>query len=397
MNRLAVTRVSYNDNTYDACILLDENRDVIDFSVFSQNEKQLMNQIYIARVEKIVSNINAAFVKIGDNQKCYLSLEDLKSPIFTKKISERKLLCEGDELFVQVIKDAIKTKDPVVSTKLTFHGKYCLLTTGNTSLGISKKIKPQKAKELGLILESIDKERDFGLVLRTNAGDNNVSIEEVKKDIIETIDIYKTTIVKHLHNKAGVCVSKELPGYIMKLKALDFSKIDCLYTDQNDMHDMIAKALPHLVKNQILSFYQDDKVSLSTLFLIQGNLDNLVSNRVWLKSGANIIIESLETLTVIDVNTGKNISKKADTIFRVNIEAAKEVARQLRLRNISGMIIIDFINMKTEEEQNAVIQVLKEELKKDTTKSSFIDITKLGLVEVTRKKTYKSLKEMLKM
>ena len=145
----------------------------------------------------------------------------------------------------------------------------------------------------------------------------------------------------------------------------------------------------------ILSSYQDDKVSLSTLYHIQGNLDNLVSNRVWLKSGANIIIESLETLTVIDVNTGKNISKKADTIFRVNIEAAKEVARQLRLRNISGMIIIDFINMTSEEDKKRLINVLKKEIQKDSVRCSFIDITKLGLVELTRKKVRKSLKDSL--
>ena len=121
----------------------------------------------------------------------------------------------------------------------------------------------------------------------------------------------------------------------------------------------------------------------------------MLASKVWLPSGANIIIETLETLTVIDVNSGKNQSRKEEALFAVNLEAAKEIARQLRLRNLSGMIIVDFINLKTKEQQQTLISVLREELKKDTVPASFIDITKLGLVELTRKKVYKALHEIL--
>jgi ribonuclease G len=121
----------------------------------------------------------------------------------------------------------------------------------------------------------------------------------------------------------------------------------------------------------------------------------LIEKRVWLKSGANIIIEQLETMTVIDINSGKNISKNETAILEINKEAAVEIARQLRLRNISGMIIIDFINMKSKDYMEELIAVLKEQIKQDTVTCTFMDVTKLGLVELTRKKTYKSLKEII--
>ena len=141
--------------------------------------------------------------------------------------------------------------------------------------------------------------------------------------------------------------------------------------------------------------YQDEKLSLHALYNIEGNIDRLLAKRIWLKSGANIIIEQLETLTVVDVNTGKNISGKTETLFKVNLEAAAEVARQLRLRNISGMIIVDFINMDTKEKDRQLMEMLKQEVAKDPVRCSVIDITKLGLVEITRKKVYRSLKEIL--
>jgi ribonuclease G len=124
-------------------------------------------------------------------------------------------------------------------------------------------------------------------------------------------------------------------------------------------------------------------------------MEQLLNSKVWLPSGANIIIEPLETMTVIDVNSGKNISRKPDVLLSINLEAAQEIARQIRLRNISGMIIVDFINMASEAQERELILRLKQELKKDVVPANFIDITKLGLVEITRKKVYKSLREVL--
>ena len=399
MNRLAITRVALNEKSnkkHLAYIMLDEKRDFVDFQVFSE-EESLLNSIFVARVDNIVPNIKAAFVRISAKQMCYLPLEDIKSPLYVKKQSELKDICIGDEIVVQVVKDAVKTKDPVVSTKLTLAGKFCVLTTDNTSLGVSKKIKDENHLQMLELLRSYVSERankyGFGMIIRTNALE--ATEEELLKDIEETVDRFIELKTKSVHQTAFAILERPEASYIQKLKSSDLSALDGIYTDEADIFTEIANKLPYLKDKGFLKLYKDDKVSLGTLYNFRGSVDKLVEKRVWLKSGANIIIEQLETMTVIDINSGKNISKNERAILEINKEAAIEIAKQLRLRNISGMIIIDFINMKSKEYMEELISVLKEEIKKDTVTCTFMDVTKLGLFELTRKKTYKSLKEMI--
>lgn len=399
MNRLAITRVAINEKVnkkHLAYIMLDEKRDFVDFQVFN-DEESLLNTIYVARVDNIVPNIKGAFVRISPKQVCYLPLEDIKSPLYVKKQSELKDICIGDEIVVQVVKDAVKTKDPVVSTKLTLTGKYCVLTTDNTSLGVSKKIPESNHLHMSEILSTYvserAKEHGFGMIIRTNALE--ATEEELLNDIDETIKRFIELKTKSVHQTAFAILESPEAPYIQKLKSADLSALDGIFTDEEDIFTKIANKLPYLKDKGLLKLYQDDKVSLGTLYNFRGSVDKLIEKRVWLKSGANIIIEQLETMTVIDINSGKNISKNETAILEINKEAAIEIARQLRLRNISGMIIIDFINMKSKEHMDELIAVLKEQIKKDSVTCTFMDVTKLGLVELTRKKTYKSLKELI--
>ena len=168
-----------------------------------------------------------------------------------------------------------------------------------------------------------------------------------------------------------------------------------IYTDEEDIFVEIQEKLPYLKEKGLLKLYKDDMVSLATLYNFRGSLDKLVEKRVWLKSGANIIIEQLETMTVVDVNSGKNLSKNETAILEINKEAAVEIARQLRLRNISGIIIVDFIDMASEDDKQEVLAALSQELKKDPVKATLVDMTKLNLAELTRKKVKKSLREQL--
>ena len=140
MNRLVLSRYEKNNHSFISYILLDENRKFVDFQLFNEDKVSLVNNIYAARVDKIVPGINAAFVTIANKQSCYLPLEDTKSVIYTNKHSNKESLCCGDEILVQVVKDAIKTKEPVVTTKLSIYGNYCVVTTDDTSIGVSKKI-----------------------------------------------------------------------------------------------------------------------------------------------------------------------------------------------------------------------------------------------------------------
>ena len=398
MHRLAITRVALKEKLnkkHLAYIMLDEKRDFVDFQVFQEDES-LLNSIFVARVDNIVPNINAAFVRISPKQVCYLPLEDVKTPLYVKKQSELKALSIGDEIVVQVVKDAIKTKEPVVSTKLTLAGKYCILTTDNTSLGVSKKITGEHHLHMCELLSSNVSERakeyGFGMIVRTNALE--ATEEELIHDLIETMERFISLKEKSAHQTAFAALEKPEAPYIQKLKTADLTVLDNIYTDEEDIFAEIESRLPYLKDKGLLKLYKDDKVSLGTLYNFRGSVDKLVEKRVWLKSGANIIIEQLETMTVIDINSSKNISKNETAILEINKEAAIEIARQLRLRNISGMIIIDFINMKSKEHMDELVAVLKEQIKNDSVTCSFMDVTKLGLVELTRKKTYKSLKEI---
>lgn len=399
MNRLAITRVSINEKLnkkHLAYIMLDEKRDFVDFQVFN-DEDSLLNSIFVARVDNIVPNIKGAFVRISPKQVCYLPLEDIKSPLYVKKQSELKKLSIGDEIVVQVVKDAVKTKDPVVSTKLTITGKYCILTTENMSLGVSKKITGDKSLHMSELLHFHVNERalehGFGMIIRTNALE--AEEDELIADLEETIARFLDLKAKSTHQCAFAILEKPEAPYIQKLKTADLAMLDGIFTDEEDIFKEIAGKLPYLKDKGFLKLYHDDKVSLGTLYNFRGSVDKLIEKRVWLKSGANIIIEQLETMTVIDVNSGKNISQKETAVLEINKEAAIEIARQLRLRNISGMIIIDFINMKSKEHMNELVFVLKEQIKKDSVTCTFMDVTKLGLIELTRKKTYKSLKELI--
>lgn len=399
MHRLAITRVSLKEKSnkkHLAYIMLDEKRDFVDFQVF-QEENSLLNNIYVARVDNIVPNIKGAFVRISPKQVCYLPLEDVNAPLYVKKQSERNILSIGDEIVVQVVKDAVKTKDPVVSTKLTLAGKYSVLTTDNTSLGVSKKITGENYLRMSELLRSSvgeqSRKHGFGMIIRTNALE--ATDIDLKSDLEETVDRFVALKTKAAHQCAFAILEKSEEPYVQKLKSANLTELDGILTDEEDIFTEIEKSLPYLKEKALLKFYEDDKVSLSTLYNFRGSVDKLVEKRVWLKSGANIIIEQLETMTVIDINSGKNISKNETSILEINKEAAVEIARQLRLRNISGMIIIDFINMKSKEHMDELISTLKEQIKKDSVTCSFMDVTRLGLVELTRKKTYKSLKEQI--
>lgn len=395
MNRLAITRLQQKQKEYISYILLNEKREFVDFQLFKDN-LSILNNIYIGRVDNIVSNIQAAFVSISESQKCYLPLEDCKNVFYVKRQSQKNILSIGDLILVQISKEAVKTKDPVATTNLSLHGKYAVLTTGNTSLGVSKKISGDKQKELQDLLNSMEDEIDssaYGIVLRTDASLTGNDV--IKKDIRNLIDQYEYLTTIQIHRSMHSCVYESMPEYIQRIKASAWEDIDFLYTDCNDIFETLKNYLPEAYHSKIC-FYNDEAISLKTLYHIEGNLESLLNNRVWLKSGANLIIEQLETITFIDVNTAKNISKNEKVILNVNKEAATEIARQLRLRNISGMIIVDFINMPDIKMREELISHLKIELSRDVTVCRFLDFTKLGLAEITRKKTYASLKEIVK-
>ena len=409
MKRLAITNVTIKEKNYLAYIALNERRDFVDFQLYPSDGTSLTGSIVIGRVDHVVANISAAFVRITPKITGYLPLSELSNAVFTKKQSKTAPISEGDELLVQIEKDAVKTKAPVLTTRLTLTGRYAILTRGNTTLGVSKKIEAVKRQALtglltGTVTDNID--YNYGIVLRTNAS--KVADEAIVSDLSELTDTYRGMLDTCTHLSAYTRLYTPIPDYLRRLQTLrDFDRAvvadassgtdsveyDGIYTDIPQVYEQIHTFLPYIDASRLV-LYNDPDLSLGTLYNVTGNIEKLLSNKIWLKSGANIILEQLETLTFIDVNSAKNM-KKDKKALAVNKEAAVEAARQLRLRNISGMILIDFINMDDKEQESALIACLKEELKKDVIPCQFIDITRLGLVELTRKKINKSLKEIV--
>ncbi len=366
-----------------------------DLSCIPADAPSMLGNIYIGKVFNIVKNLNAAFIRLTpEGGQGYYSMEKLKNPIFTKKIG-KKALCIGDELLVQVEKEAMKTKDPYLSTNLNFTGNYLVLTTENTKLGISSKLEPEVHTHFRELLKERKKD-EYGLIVRTNAknaADSEI-LQELESLEQEFMHIKETAI----HKTCYSLIYQPKHGFLKTLQDTDFASLTEIVTDDAKAYHAITS---YYEKNKNfdgdIRFYEDAMLPLFKLYSLERELRDALRERVWLKSGAYLIIQPTEALTVIDVNSGKNVAKKSafDNFKKINLEAAKEIARQLRLRNISGICIVDFINMENEEANAELMHAFRMELKKDPVPVQLIDITKLGLVELTRKKVKKTLREQI--
>lgn len=370
----------------------DEKR-MTQIQVEAVSKSSILGNIYIGRVENIATNIQAAFVNIAKGVSCFLPLEEAKNAVFTKK-NGKKDLCIGDELLVEVTREKQKNKPASVSANLNFSGKYLILTTGNHLLGISKKLHATERERLQALLK--DQITDtFGIVVRTAAKD--ASDEEILKELEMLTKQCHACLQGAMHRTAFTRLREAPPFYLQFLKNRNLTEVQKITTDIPSVHEVLLQHFQATKEAEKLHLYTDTQVSLFALYSLTHELERALHRQVWLPSGAYLVIDPTEALTVIDVNSGKNIKKKAreELVFSVNVEAAHEIARQLILRNISGICIIDFIDMKEKEHREELMHILRMDLKKDKVPATLVDITRLGLVELTRKKVQKSLKEQL--
>ena len=370
----------------------DEKR-MTQIQVEAVSKSSILGNIYIGRVENIATNIQAAFVNIAKGVSCFLPLEEAKNAVFTKK-NGKKDLCIGDELLVEVTREKQKNKPASVSANLNFSGTYLILTTGNHLLGISKKLHATERERLQALLK--DQITDtFGIVVRTAAKD--ASDEEILKELEMLTKQCHACLQGAMHRTAFTRLREAPPFYLQFLKNRNLTEVQKITTDIPSVHEVLLQHLQDTKEAEKLHLYTDTQVSLFALYSLTHELERALHRQVWLPSGAYLVIDPTEALTVIDVNSGKNIKKKSreELVFSVNVEAAHEIARQLILRNISGICIIDFIDMKEKEHREELMHILRMDLKKDKVPATLVDITRLGLVELTRKKVQKSLKEQL--
>lgn len=362
-------------------------------STSSTNVVPEIGDIYIGRVEKVVPNINAAFIEIAPGVSCYYPLKGNDNPIFTKKIG-KKALCVGEELIVQVDKESIKSKQASVTSNINFKGTYTVLTTGNTSLGVSSKMGKSRKEELQILLRPLMKET-FGLIARTNASSasDDIIVEEVNALILESDELRTKAMTRTCFS----LLKKNSFSYISFIEGICNQDISKITIEDSYVYDQVAQFLnknkPELLER--LHQYQDASYPLSKLYSLDNRIEEALSKKVWMKSGGFLVIEHTEALSVIDVNSGKCVTKKnpEESFLKLNLEAVKEAVRQIRLRNISGIIIIDFINMKDKESISQVVNLLKRETARDRVSTQVIGMTSLHLMEMTRRKTHKSLWE----
>lgn len=395
MNELVIT--NYKNSIISAVY---EDKIMTQVSACRKKQAICVGNIYVGRVDNILKNINAAFVHIAEGVSCYLDMSTGVEPLFVKKQSSKKLSI-GDELIVQVIKEDVKTKAPVVSASFSLTGKNVVLVYGGTGIQISKKI-PQKAVRASLkkVLEPFVAENS-GIVARTNAA--NVSNEELVAEVKQLLEEYHHICTFGIHQSKYAILHKELPTYLLQLYDSKNYAIEKVITNipsvYKEFEDFILK---HHSKapngSDIILEFVENANDIVIRYKINHYMDKALHRTVYLNSGATIVIDPTEALTVIDVNTGKAISGKKvseDTFFAINLEAAKEIAAQIKLRNLSGIILIDFINLSDPSKEEALKEMLRNAFKYDSVQTEVIDITKLGLMEITRKKVYKTLKEQL--
>lgn len=373
-----------------------EDGKAVELSCFCPEETELLGSIYIGKVKNIVKNIEAAFIEIEGGILCYYSLREQEEPLYIKEKTGSRL-SPGDELLVQVNREAVKTKAPAVTCNLNFPGKYLVLTTGEKKLGLSSKLSKEEKERLRVIAEPF-LTGEFGVIVRTNAAQ---APEELLREEFERLSsICRKVLTAGKHQSCFSRVYQEPPAYAAGIRSLKKESLSRIITDDLEIYETLSEYLLTYQPEDRgkLRFYTEESPDLNRLYKVASSLKAALQERVWLKSGAYLIIQPTEALTVIDVNTGKydGRGKSRETFLRINLEAARETARQLRLRNLSGIIVVDFIDMEEEADKKALMELLEQELLKDPVKTVLVDMTPLGLVEITRKKVRKTLKEQAK-
>lgn len=353
-----------------------------------------IGNLYVGKIRNISTNIGAAFVEVKKGFLTFLPLKEAKDAIVTNRKADGKLK-PGDELLVQIVREPAKTKIAGVSAKLSLSGAYVVIEYGQRGgIRISSKL----GTKYHHIYENIEPLQEiakrFSLIIRTNAA----NVEDVT-DVVQEAEKLAGQMEKILQigdkRTCYSCLYQSEPEYVTFIRNCYQSEYDEIITDQKEIYEKLCGLADW--KDIPIRYYEDDRLPLYKLYSIETRIQELRGKKVWLKSGAYLVIEQTEALIAIDVNTGKYESRKAqeETYLKINLEAAEAIAIALRARNLSGMILVDFINMKEKGHYEQLMEYMKKLLKKDSVPSYVVDITGLGLMEITRQKKNKSFAEQM--
>ncbi|MCJ8006975.1 Rne/Rng family ribonuclease [Lederbergia wuyishanensis] len=376
-----------------------ENGKVTNFYVESPNDHSEVGNIYLGKVESVKKGMNAAFVDIGKEKKGFLQKEQLPSYIHStdprkKEMPISKFITEGEKLLVQVKKDETGVKGPLLTAIIEIPGEKLIYMPEGKYIAVSKKA-DESLRNKWREIASKHKDDKEGFIIRTEAFTS--SKEDWEHEVGQLKDTY-ASLQKHKNNvKApALLIKKSLfeDEIIREMKRLQQGE---LYFNDRQVLEQIRKWFLHFDKINWNFHFHQNKEGIFSKYGLESELEKALKPIVWLNNGAYIVINETEAAIVIDVNTGKFTGKQAvtETVVQTNMAAAKEIARQVRLRDYSGMILIDFIDMKTIEDKRKVQKLLEELFKKDPKQTRIIGFTPLGVFEVTRKRTRQSLSKTL--
>ena len=391
-------------------VALVENGMLQEAYVERTSRKGIVGNIFKGRVARVLPGMEAAFVDIGLERAAFIHASDVL-PVNGEDNGEpsdgprtvpdiRTLLREGQSLVVQVTKDPIGTKGARLTTQLSIPSRYLVFMPGVHHVGISQRIEDEDERSrLKKTLENAISEQEHcagGFIIRTAA--EGVSDDDILADMAYLQRLNQSIIDRIEHVKAPAIIYQDLPLFIRTIRDLIRPQTEKVRIDSRESHQRVMDFVREFVaefENKV-EYYPGER-PIFDLYSVEDEIQKALSRKVQLKSGGYVIIDQTEAMTTIDINTGAFVGHRnlEETIFKTNLEAARAISRQLRLRNLGGIIIIDFIDMEDPEHQRQVHRMLEKMLERDHAKTKITGVSELGLVEMTRKRTTESLGQIL--
>ncbi len=399
-----IINVTFNEKR----IAFLENGGLVEFFIEKKNDNSMVGSIYKGKVVRIVPGMDAAFIDIGLEKSAFLYVGDIildrlmyeeyEDSGLHVELGERieGVLEDGQELIVQVSREPIGQKGTRVTSKITLPGRLLVLMPATDHIGVSRRIEQEdERKRLAALLKEICP-KGYGLIART--ASEGKSSDEIQSDLSFLRRIWESIQEKAKDVRAPSILHQDLGIIFRVIRDLHSHNLKKIIVDDPFVYKNVEVFIKeYLPEERCEVEYFEEKDPIFEVFGIEMEIAKLLQKKIWLKSGGYIVLDYTEALTVIDVNTGRYLGKKdlEDTILRTNLEAVKEIAYQIRLRNIGGIIIVDFIDMERKESRETVFQALVEALKKDRIKTFVYPISEIGLVQITRKRTRHNITNLL--
>lgn len=392
-----------NVDTRETRVAVIESGKLVELHI--EREERVVGSIYKCKVANVLAGMDAAFVDIGLERNAFLYVADVLPEMDDEFPSARRepgririkdVLKPGQEVLVQVVKGPRGTKGARVSTRISLPGRYLVLIPESDNIGVSRKIESESERErLKKLAESI-KPQGCGMIVRTEAEGRSVT--ELSNDLEFLLRMWSQTQEKAAKVAAPGLVHQDLSLIYKTVRDIFASDVSRMIIDSPVDYEK-AIELIDLISPKMkprLQLYEEAE-PIFERFAVEQEIDSLLKRKVWLKSGGHLTIDTTEALTTIDVNTGKFVGSTSlsDTILKTNLDAVTEIARQLRLRDIGGIIVLDFIDMSNAKDRQKVVAALEKELHKDRTRTKICQISPLGLIEMTRKRSGETLAEIV--